>query len=64
MGGAPGLQTNSTQLIVRMIHPAFCGMGGDALRLVEAREHEKLTKQHPNILLNKGMTHLFECHIG
>jgi hypothetical protein len=31
MGGSPGLQTNSTQLIVRMIHPAFCGMGGDAL---------------------------------
>jgi hypothetical protein len=31
MGGSPGLQTNSTQLIVKMIHPAFCGMGGDVL---------------------------------
>ena len=39
MGGAPGLQTNSTQFIVRMIHLPFCGMGGDALR---ATSHMRL----------------------
>jgi hypothetical protein len=32
MGGSPGLQTNLLELIVRMIHPAFCRMSGDALR--------------------------------
>ena len=32
MGASPGLQTNWIELIVRMIHPAFCRMGGDALR--------------------------------
>jgi hypothetical protein len=52
MGGAPGLQTNSTQLIVRMIHPAFCGMGGDALKCArievatEARSVSDLALHH------------------
>ena len=31
MGGSPGLQTSWLELIVRMIHPAFCRMGDDAL---------------------------------